>query len=128
MLLNVVISMLRPFLQGVLRIRKGGFDGWGALVCALLDPNTSPTIHARANASILISQLAVDKANLDALTNAIPPLIQVLRLEGSSRDFKVMQKNAAVALAKLAKHPKNLVRIRQLHGIEMLYRAVASGI
>jgi len=34
---------------------------------------------------------------------------------------KAVKKNAGVALAKLAQHPPNLVKLRELHGIEILH-------
>merc|ERR1712146_821513 len=80
-----------------------------------------------ANAATLVSEVAVRGGDLEGLAGAGPPLVAALRREGVGAEFNVMQKNCAVALAKLAKHPKNLMQIRKLHGIELMYRIVAAG-
>ena len=38
--------------------------------------------------------------------------------------FGMVQKNAAIALARLAQDPACLQRLRELHGIEIMYRYV----
>lgn len=78
-----------------------------------------------ANAAITVSKLAADRKTLGALGAAVPGLVAALRREGKGAAFRVMQKNAAVALAKLAPNPDNLRMIRALHGMELMYRVAA---
>lgn len=58
---------------------------------------------------------------------AIAPLIDLLKKDASraadgvdAATAAAAQKNAAVALARLAKHPAHLQRIRDLRGMEIL--------
>eukprot|EP00466_Bigelowiella_natans_P008426 jgi/Bigna1/84051/fgenesh1_pg.121_\ len=82
-----------------------------------------------ANTSTLISVMSIDKSTWPVFGKCIPVLIQALRRDDNvrSNEFQVMQKNAAVALAKIAKYPANIKKIRDLQGMELLYRAVAKG-
>lgn len=103
---------------------SAGVSGVGLVVRCVQGNATNQAI---ANMSTAISELSVDSSLLPALGIAVPALVGALRKEGSGIEIKVMHKNAAVALAKLAKHPTNLMRLRQLHGIELMYRAIAAG-
>ena len=63
--------------------------------------------------------------SLPLMISAIAPLIELLKLpiDGPGLDANTAaaaQKNAAIGLARLAKHPSHLVLIRELRGMEIL--------
>lgn len=74
---------------------------------------------AVGNVCMIISQCAVEPENLKPLGKTVEPLVTVMHKAANEKKASVA-KNAAIALAKLAKHPKHLERIRELHGIEIM--------
>jgi len=71
------------------------------------------------NACMLVSQCAVNERNLVSLGPCVEPLVKVMHAAANDKRPSVA-KNAAIALAKMAKEPKNLEKIRELHGIEIM--------
>eukprot|EP00472_Partenskyella_glossopodia_P011098 CAMPEP_0197515676 /NCGR_PEP_ID=MMETSP1318-20131121/732_1 /TAXON_ID=552666 /ORGANISM="Partenskyella glossopodia, Strain RCC365" /LENGTH=942 /DNA_ID=CAMNT_0043064107 /DNA_START=37 /DNA_END=2865 /DNA_ORIENTATION=- len=102
---------------------SSGEDGLSLLTRALAPDATAAAV---ANASTVISEMSVERSSLKPLGAAVGPLVAALRREGKGVEVKVMRKNAAVALAKLAKLPDNLANIRRLHGIELMYGIIAA--
>ena len=73
------------------------------------------------NASLCISEIANVDESLATLRklDAVNSLIDI-----AHKRTPVAQKNAAIACARLAKDPQCLERLRELHGIEIIYRYV----
>lgn len=74
------------------------------------------------NASLCLANVASQKQHLPALqvADAVAPLVKVA-YEGKGN---VASKNAAIALARLAQQPAMLERLRELHGVEIIYQYV----
>merc|ERR1712146_221466 len=68
------------------------------------------------NASMLVSQCATHETNLPLMGFVVEPLVKVMH-KAANDNRKAVAKNAANALARLAKYPVHLDRIRDLHGI-----------
>ena len=76
------------------------------------------------NAAVGVSDLAVaGEATLDALAKLEPPVMLALLAACRSRTGAA-QKNAAIACAKLAKHPDALRVLRENNGVELIYSYV----
>ena len=75
---------------------------------------------AVGNACMIISQCAAEESNLKKLAKTVEPLVKIMHTAANA-NRKSVAKNAAIALAKLAKEPKNLEKIRDLHGIEIMF-------
>jgi len=74
---------------------------------------------AVGNACMLVSQCAVNERNLVSLGPCVEPLVKVMHTAANDKRPSVA-KNAAIALAKMAKEARNLEKIRELHGIEIM--------
>ncbi|GAX78335.1 hypothetical protein CEUSTIGMA_g5777.t1 [Chlamydomonas eustigma] len=74
------------------------------------------------NACLCLSHLArLDTALTELVgADAVKPLVQVAH-EGKG---STASKNAAIALARMSRHPKLLERLRELHGVEIIYQYV----
>lgn len=83
-----------------------------------LIPNLDST--AVGNVCMIISQCAAVESNLKSLAKTVEPLVKVMH-SAANENQKSVAKNAAIALAKLAKYPSNLEKIRDLHGIEIMF-------
>lgn len=72
------------------------------------------------NAALCLGHLARSADVLPILhrLDAVQPLVTVA-YEGKGN---VSSKNAAISLARMAKHPQMLERLRELHGIEIIYQ------
>lgn len=75
---------------------------------------------AVGNACMIVSQCAVEESHLKSLKGTVEPLVKVMHAAAND-NRKSVAKNAAIALAKLAKDPANLEKIRDLHGIEIMF-------
>eukprot|EP00742_Colponemidia_sp_Colp-10_P004996 GILJ01005337.1.p1 GENE.GILJ01005337.1~~GILJ01005337.1.p1 ORF type:complete len:731 (-),score=151.77 GILJ01005337.1:181-2046(-) len=69
------------------------------------------------NAALCIALCALDVSCCGLLYDVIEPALKMVRDAPPA-----VQKNLAVALARLAKNERNLVRFRELHGVEILYQ------
>jgi len=93
-----------------------------SILCACV---LAPHRLLAGNAALCLSKMALVPTYLPHLDEAIAPLIELLKLPiaGPGLDANTAaaaQKNAAIGLARLAKHPPHLVRIRELRGMEIL--------
>jgi hypothetical protein len=72
------------------------------------------------NAGLCLSHLARLDAALPQLlaADAVMSLVQVAH-EGKG---STASKNAAIALARMSRHPQLLERLRELHGVEIIYQ------
>eukprot|EP00218_Dolichomastix_sp_CCMP3274_P004818 CAMPEP_0170162976 /NCGR_PEP_ID=MMETSP0033_2-20121228/77369_1 /TAXON_ID=195969 /ORGANISM="Dolichomastix tenuilepis, Strain CCMP3274" /LENGTH=462 /DNA_ID=CAMNT_0010400609 /DNA_START=22 /DNA_END=1411 /DNA_ORIENTATION=+ len=93
-------------------VKAGGVE---ALVALL--QNVSLSDAAVGNAALCIADLAKLDTALPACerTDAIKPL-----LEAAHKRTGAAQRNAAIAAARMARHPPLLERLRQLHGLEII--------
>lgn len=89
------------------------------LLCALLRAPAHSSSHG--NAALAVAECATDPRCLAVL--AAQPIIEPL-LDLAHRGEGQAMKNAAIALARLAKNARCLEAIRDLHGIEILARAM----
>eukprot|EP00658_Telonema_sp_P-2_P059613 TRINITY_DN4870_c0_g2_i8.p1 TRINITY_DN4870_c0_g2~~TRINITY_DN4870_c0_g2_i8.p1 ORF type:complete len:619 (-),score=179.27 TRINITY_DN4870_c0_g2_i8:613-2469(-) len=71
------------------------------------------------NLCMLVSRVATAQDNLELFKDYVQPLVTIMhKTDGAT------QKNAAIACAKLARHPAYLQQIRDLHGIEIMFHYV----
>jgi len=75
---------------------------------------------AVGNLCMVISQCAGRPEYLKKLSPCVKPLVTLMHAAAND-NRKTVAKNAAIALAKLAKEPGNLEAIRELHGIEIMF-------
>jgi hypothetical protein len=85
-------------------------------------PGLIATLDSSAvgNACMIVSQCAAVEGTLQVLAGTVEPLVKVMHT-AANENKKSVAKNAAIALAKLAKDPANLEKIRELHGIEIMF-------
>ena len=90
--------------------------GAPAALVALLSDTTAPD-GLVGNAALAASELARGDAGLETLAqlDPVPALIKVAHTRRGTA-----QKNAAIALARLARDPACLEKIRELHGFEII--------
>lgn len=133
---NHLGSELAPVVDAVVRILAlmtsgaGGKANVDALIAmsdgldALLGLLKAPwvTEASLGNAALCISNVAAHRDHLPKLKSkdAVAPLVKVA-YDGKGN---TASKNAAIALAKMAQDPGMLERLRELHGIEIIYQYV----
>lgn len=89
----------------------------------LLSWNTSKLVPG--NAAVCVERCARIDALVPLMGAAIEPLVAMM---ASARNADVIKKNAALAVARLARHEQHRPRIRELRGMEMLYHLTSQGV
>uniref|UniRef100_A0A7S0QXX8 Protein unc-45 homolog B n=1 Tax=Pyramimonas obovata TaxID=1411642 RepID=A0A7S0QXX8_9CHLO len=83
--------------------------------------DASASDAAVGNAALSLADSAKEDAVLEKLADldAVPPLVEVAHKRKGA-----CNKNAGIALARMARNQKCLVRLKELHGIEIIYNYV----